>query len=139
MTGHTEQSDFRETTGYLERTETVFIATRRPDGSEQTTPIWAVMVDGQPYIRSGYGERSTWYRRVLKEGGAVFVDGRHRYPVCLEQTGGEALDIAVDQAYRDKYLHIWPGPTHSMTTSPARGTTLRVLPAAEEVPGGHNR
>jgi hypothetical protein len=34
------------------------------DGHEVVTPIWAVVVDGVPYIRSGYGTQPSWYRRV---------------------------------------------------------------------------
>ena len=49
---------------YFTRTDTVHIATERPDGGEVVTPIWAVVVDGVPYIRSGYGAGSKWYLRA---------------------------------------------------------------------------
>jgi hypothetical protein len=43
---------------YFTRTDTVHIATERRDGCEVVTPIWAVVLDRVPYIRSGYGAGS---------------------------------------------------------------------------------
>ena len=40
---------------YFTQTDTVHIATQRRDGGVVVTPIWAVVADGVPYIRNGYG------------------------------------------------------------------------------------
>ncbi|MEV7152264.1 DUF2255 family protein [Streptomyces sp. NPDC093084] len=124
MTAH---AGFQETAAYLERVETAVIATRLPGGGEILTPIWAVTVDGVPYIRSGYGPQAKWYSRALQAGRAVFVDGSRRFPVRLAAATDAALNAAVDQAYITKYRILWPGPTRSMTSEPARTTTLRLL------------
>ncbi|GGJ77058.1 hypothetical protein GCM10011583_05450 [Streptomyces camponoticapitis] len=123
----TATEEFQETTAYLEHVETAMIATTLPRGGEIITPIWAVTVDGVPYIRSGHGTQAKWYRRALQAGRADFVDGTRRFPVRLAATADAARDTAVDQAYIDKYQTLWPGPTRSMTTEPARTTTLRLL------------
>jgi hypothetical protein len=89
--------------GYFTRTGTVNVATELRDGGEVVTPIWSVVVDGVPYIRSGYGARSKWYRRVQRTGKAAFIDGARRYPVTIENLNDEAINLKVDEAYRDKY------------------------------------
>jgi hypothetical protein len=88
---------------YFTRTDTVNIATELQGGGEAVTPIWAVVVDGVPYIRNGYGARSKWYRRVQRAGKAAFIDGARRYPVTIENLNDEAINLKVDEAYRDKY------------------------------------
>jgi hypothetical protein len=89
--------------GYFIRTDTVHIATERPDGGEVVTPIWAVVVDGVPYIRNGYGAESKWYRRAQRTRRATFLDGPRRYPVTIENLNDEAINRKVDEAYRAKY------------------------------------
>jgi hypothetical protein len=89
------------------------------------TPIWAVVVDGVPYIRSGYGPRSKWYRRVQRTGRAAFVDGRHRYPVTIQNVTDEAINRKVDEAYRAKYAG--QGTALRQAVSPrVRTHTMRV-------------
>ncbi|MFC8784956.1 DUF2255 family protein [Streptomyces nigra] len=118
------------TSAYLDRTDTVWIATPLATGQEKTTPIWAVVVEGTPYIRSGLGPDAKWYRRALRAGRAAFLAGPRRLDVALERVTDAALDAAVDQAYQRKY---GPSePTRVMTASPARETTLRVLPLKTE-------
>jgi hypothetical protein len=88
---------------YFTRTDTVHIATELRDGREVVTPIWAVVVDGVPYIRSAYGSRSKWYHRVQRTGRAAFIDGSDRYPVTVENLNDETINRKVDEAYRAKY------------------------------------
>ena len=83
---------------YFTRTDTVRIATERRDGGEVVTPIWAVVVDGVPYIRSAYGLEAKWYRRVQRTGDATFVDGPDRYPVTIENVDDEETNAEVDEA-----------------------------------------
>jgi hypothetical protein len=82
---------------YFTRTDTVNIATELQGGGEAVTPIWAVVVDGVPYIRNGYGARSKWYRRVQRAGKAAFIDGARRYPVTIENLNDEAINLKVDK------------------------------------------
>jgi hypothetical protein len=110
---------------YFARTGTVHIATERQDGSEVVTPIWAVVVDGVPYVRSGYGAASKWYGRVQRTGQAAFIDGPRRYPVTVTNLDDEAVNTKVDEAYRAKYAD--QGPALSQAISPpVRARTMRV-------------
>ena len=108
---------------YLATTSDVIIATELKAGGEIETPIWAVVVDGQGYIRNGFGETSLWYRRAQRTHRAVFVDGANRYPVTIENVSDEATLAAVDAAYRQKYS----GPGLSAVVSAGtREYTMRV-------------
>ena len=109
---------------YLARTDTVRIATDLRAGGEVVTPIWAVVVDGKPNIRSGYGAESKWYRRARRTGRLTFVDGRHRYPGVVVEVTDEATLAAVDAAYLAKYRG-QSGATEA-ASAPTRDNTLRV-------------
>jgi hypothetical protein len=112
---------------YFTRMDTVHIATERRDGGEVVTPIWAVLVEGVPYIRSGYGARSKWYRRVQHTGRAAFVDGPHRYLVTIENLHDEAINRRVDEAYRAKYAgQGWA--LREVVSPQVRARTMRITP-----------
>ena len=112
---------------YLARTDVVNIATELRDGGEIVTPIWAVVVDGVPYVRSGYGTRSNWYRRAHRRGRATFVDGRHRYPVAVAAVDDEGTIDQVDEAYRTKYAR-YGSSVRTMLAPELRAFTMRVTP-----------
>src|SRR5260370_40931422 len=59
---------------YFTRTDTVHIATELRDGGEVVTPIWAVVVDGVPYIRNGYGGLSHFLLAGRPRRGTVPTD-----------------------------------------------------------------
>jgi hypothetical protein len=110
---------------YFRQTGTVHIATALRDGREVVTPIWAVVVAGVPYIRSGYGPRSRWHRRVQRTGRAAFIDGPRRYPVTIENLDDETVNSKVDEAYRAKYAD--QGAAVRQVVSPqVRAHTMRV-------------
>jgi hypothetical protein len=88
---------------YVARTGVLQIATELRSGGEVVTPIWGVVVDGAPYIRSGYGAESHWYRRAQRTGRAALVDDDTRYPVAIENVDDEAINHEVDRAYEAKY------------------------------------
>ena len=110
---------------YVDRTNTIHIATRRQDGREVVTPIWGVVVDGVPYIRSGYGKESNWYQRVQRDGGLSLVDGSRRYPATIENVGDENVIRAVDAAFERKYADE-PDSLAAMVKPEARGFTMRL-------------
>lgn len=112
---------------YLARTDTVHLATELKKGGEVVTPIWSVVVDGVPCIRSGYGAESKWYRRVQRTGRAAFVDGSTRYPVKVENVADESVIAAVDEAYRTKYAR--QAEALSEVVAPeVRAYTMRIIP-----------
>jgi hypothetical protein len=110
---------------YFTQTGTVHIATTLRDGREVVTPIWAVVVDGVPYIRSGYGPRSRWHRHVQRTGRAAFIDGPHRYPVTIENLDDETVNSKVDEAYRAKYAD-QGGALRQVVSPQVRAYTMRV-------------
>ena len=120
---------FDATVEYLDSTETVVIATPLRAGGEARTWIWAVTVDGVPYIRSGYGHGSAWYQRALRNRRGAFLDGGHRHEVAFEPEPDEQVNQAIDRAYTAKHARRWRGPAAAMIADTARGTTLRVMPA----------
>jgi hypothetical protein len=112
---------------YFARTETVHIATELRGEGEVLTPIWAVVVDGVPYVRSGYGTESKWYRRVQRTGRAAFIDGARRYPVTIENLDDETINSKVDEAYHAKYAG--QGRALRRVLSPrVRAYTMRLTP-----------
>jgi hypothetical protein len=110
---------------YLANTDTVRIATELRDGSEVVTPIWAVVMDGVPYIRSAYGGGSKWYRRVQLTGRATFVDGANRYPASVENLADETTNERVDAAYRAKYAG-QGGALRAVVAPLSRSHTMRI-------------
>jgi hypothetical protein len=110
---------------YLANTDTVRIATELRAGGEVVTPIWAVVVDGVPYVRSAYGGGSKWYRRVQRTGRATFVDGADRYPATVENLDDEAINERVDEAYRAKYAG-QGGALRAVVAPPSRAHTMRI-------------
>ncbi|MEV4623004.1 DUF2255 family protein [Asanoa sp. NPDC049573] len=109
---------------YFANTDTVRISTSLRTGGEVQTPIWAVVVEGVPYIRSGYGPDSKWYRRAHRSGRATFVDGPHRYPATIIDVADEPTLAAVDAAYRAKYAG--QSGVREMVTETARDCTMRL-------------
>jgi hypothetical protein len=113
----------------LENVEEVEMRTPRSDGTPTSRPIWVVVVDGVPYVRSYAGERGAWWRRAKAEGEAELGVEGDALPVrVVPEVGGE-LDDEVSDAYRAKYGRHWPGPTEAMLTPPVVATTLRLEPA----------
>jgi hypothetical protein len=111
-------------TAYLASTDDVILATELKAGGEIHTEIWAVVVDGEGYIRNGFGEASKWYRRAQRTHRAAFLDGDRRYPVTILDVDDEAILAAVDAAYTAKYR----GPGLSAVVSPdTRRYTMRVV------------
>lgn len=119
-----------DTIDYFASTGTIHIATELRSGHEVVTPIWGVVVDGVPYIRSAYGPGSKWYRRARATGHAVFVDGSDRHPARIESVADEATNRKVDDAYRTKYAG-HESAVREVTSSQARRLTMRVLPGPQ--------
>jgi hypothetical protein len=112
---------------HFKRADVVHIATELKAGGEVVTPIWGVVVGGVPYIRSGYGPDSRWYRRAERTRRATFIDGNQRYPVTIENLDDEAINREVDRAYAAKYAG--QGQALRQVVSPeVRRFTMRLTP-----------
>jgi hypothetical protein len=110
----------------LDRLAEIDVRTPRRDGSVASRPIWVVVVDGEPYVRSYHGERGAWYRRSLADGHAEFVVGDRVLDLAVEPARGDELDERVSAAFRAKYGARSPGPTEAMLVPEVVVTQLRL-------------
>ncbi|MFF4397076.1 DUF2255 family protein [Streptomyces sp. NPDC001480] len=110
---------------YMDRAEIV-LWVRQADGRWSARTVWAVVLDGQAYVRSAFGRRSAWYRRVLRHADTEVEVGRDRLRVTFQPVDDPELVQRVSGAYRAKYGLSWPGPMESMNGSEAAATTMRL-------------
>ncbi len=54
---------------------------RSPGATVHRTTIWAVVDDGEVYVRSWLGETGRWYQEVLANPDAVLHAGGEQFPV----------------------------------------------------------
>ncbi len=134
---------FDEIVRVLDETQVVAVVTTRADGQQIATPIWSMVVDGVPYIRSVYGERAWWYRHVRAGRPVAFALGDGR---IAESDRTAALDLPrgrveteyvpvddevqakVDEELRRKYASS-PESVAMMLSDDALACTLRVIEA----------
>jgi hypothetical protein len=82
----------------------LFVSPLRADGVTYGTPTqtWALVVDGNVYVRAANGPASRWYQAAItQKAGRVRVAGQH-YDVTFEAAGDEN-EAAIDAAYEAKY------------------------------------
>jgi hypothetical protein len=110
----------------FDETNVVDIETRSAKGTKHEIPIWIVVVDGVPYVRSVRGPAGRWYRELLASGdGAVVVAGK-RVPV--RATKDSSAIEAVSEALRKKYARSGQS-LQSMLRPNVLDTTVRLDPA----------
>lgn len=134
---------FSDVVSHLDRTRVVAIVTRRQDGSRTATPIWAVVIDGIPYIRSAYGDTAWWYRHVragrpvefvMADGAIAEKDKTAALGLPAEQVGvtdvraDDPIQDAIDEALWAKYADE-PASVEETITPRARSCTFRVVAA----------
>src|SRR5438067_1371012 len=84
--------------------EVVTIGFQRPDGSRGSTPIWAVRVGDDLFVRSMNGPRGGWYRRLrARPDGEVRDQAGHGYPMRAEPVEDTSTIAEVTRAYGTKY------------------------------------
>ena len=118
---------FAALTDYLETTDTVTIVTTRKTGEEKRTPIWSVVADGRPYVRSAYGARGAWYRRALARGTVAFLPGDREVVVDVQHVADDATIAVVDAAYSAKYAS-QSASLRPMLQDESRACTLLIVP-----------
>jgi hypothetical protein len=104
------------------------ISSRRRDGtlSPQVT-IWAVRLGDDIYIRSVNGPDATWYRNTrTRPTGRVWSGGIERD--VRFAPADDQLEDRIDDAYRTKF-GASSSPTQRIVASPARDTTIHLVPA----------
>ncbi len=119
-----------ETLDALDRTEEVHIETRR-DASfpGHETVIWAVVVDGDAFVRSVRGAKGGWYREASANPEVTLRVNDERVPArAVPETDARTIE-RVSGAIREKYGASYPGPTAAMLREEVLTTTLRLLQA----------
>lgn len=91
--------------------------------------VWAVVVEGQVFVRSWGVKPQGWYRTLrLEPRGKLQVDGRS-FPIRAVRTRSERLKKAVDRAYKEKYNT--PGSlkyVRDLCRTKSRATTTELAP-----------
>ncbi len=105
----------------------LFVSPLREDGTTFGTPTqtWALIVDGDVYVRAANGPQSRWYQAAMSQkAGRVRVADK-TYDVAFEPAGDQASD-AIDAAYEAKY----PGSTAVpiMRGDGPKSATVRIVP-----------
>jgi hypothetical protein len=110
---------------FMDRAEIV-LWVQHADSRWSARTVWVVVLDGEAYVRSAFGRRSAWYRRVLRHAGTEVEMAGVRLSVTLQPVDDPELVRRVSGAYRAKYGLSWPGPVESMNGHEAAATTLRL-------------
>jgi len=111
---------------HLDRTDTVHVITRTADGEERRTPIWSVVADGEPFIRSVDGPEGFWFRRAVARGWVAFeIDGT-RVEADVKHVQDATTVAAVDAALEAKYAR-QRSSVRSMMKDSARESTLHLV------------
>jgi hypothetical protein len=114
----------------LDGTEEVHVETKRNASSpEHETVIWAVVADGDAFVRSVRGEKGRWYREASANPYVTLRVGDRRVPVRAVPEADARTIEKVSEAIREKYGASYPGPTAAMVREEVLSTTLRLLPA----------
>ncbi len=112
----------------FDETKVVDIETRSAKGTQHSVPIWIVVVDGVPYVRSVRGPQGRWYRELLARGDGAVVAGGKRVPVRATKDSSAKGIEAVSEALRQKYRRSGQSLA-SMLRPDVLDTTVRLDPA----------
>lgn len=125
----------------LDETKVVAVVTTRQNGEPVATPIWAMVVDGVPYVRSVYGEAGWWYKHVVAGRPVAFVDGDGsiaerdraaalelpRVDVALAPvSAGDPIQGSIDAEIERKYAGANRSSVDAMLAETAIACTFRV-------------
>jgi hypothetical protein len=112
----------------FDETKVVDIETRSLKGTDHSVPIWIVVVDGVPYVRSVRGPAGRWYRELLAKGDGAVVAGGKRIPVRATKDSSAKGIETVSEALRQKYRRSGQSLA-SMLRPDVLDTTVRLDPA----------
>jgi hypothetical protein len=112
----------------FDETKVVEIETVSPKGTKHSVPIWIVVVDGVPYVRSVRGPKGRWYRELLARGeGAIVAPGKRTAVKAKKDRTKAAID-GTSEALRRKYKTSGASLA-SMLRADVLNTTVRLEPA----------
>jgi hypothetical protein len=111
----------------FDETKIVEIETVSPKGTKHSVPIWIVVVDGVPYVRSVRGPKGRWYRELLARGEGAIVAGGKRTAVKAKKDRTKAAIDGTSDALRQKYKTSGSSLA-SMLRADVLNTTVRLVP-----------
>lgn len=88
----------------ISSTPDLYVSPFRQDGTTYGTPTqtWALVVDGNVYVRAANGTGSSWYQAAVTQGaGRVRIAGT-TFDVTFEKAAPD-VNAAIDAAYEAKY------------------------------------
>ena len=113
----------------IEHEDEVDIEPLTGDGQRgKRVTIWAVVADGEVYVRSVRAGRGRWYQLLLKQPLGVLHVGNREVPFRAERVEDPKLLEQVSEAYRQKYAKRWPRDTAPMVQGDTLNATLRLGP-----------
>jgi hypothetical protein len=111
----------------IDEADDLHIAPFREDSTTYGTPtwIWAVVVEGDLYVRAYNGQNSRWYKSAMKQkAGRIQAAGMIK-EVAFEPVEGD-INAQIDEAYKKKYSD---SPYLSpMIANQAKAATVKIVP-----------
>ncbi|MER7198977.1 hypothetical protein CG723_31330 [Streptomyces sp. CB01635] len=79
----------------------LFVSPFRTDRTTYGTPTqtWALVVDGDVYVRAASGRQSSWYRAAVSQRAGRVRNAGEFHDVVFEPAGGGDIDAAYEAKY----------------------------------------
>jgi hypothetical protein len=119
----------------IDRTKEVRIETSMPGGAANTVIIWAVVDQGDVFVRSWKGANARWYRQAVANPEVALLFAGRRLPArAVAATDPDSI-ARTSSALERKYAG--DPATKDMVRDEILGTTLRLesAPASQGEPG----
>ncbi len=84
----------------LQHVGVIDVVTQDADGDVRTTPVWFVLIDGEPYLRTS---GSRWLENLRRDPEHRLVIEDREYAARAEIVEGDALVARIDAASLEKY------------------------------------
>jgi hypothetical protein len=111
----------------FDKEKTVEIETQSAKGTKHSVPIWIVVADDVPYVRSVRGPQGRWYRELLARGEGAIVARGKRTPVKAVHDRSKIAIDATSAGLRRKYKSSGQSLA-SMLLDNVLDTTVRLEP-----------
>jgi hypothetical protein len=111
----------------IDEADDLHIAPFREDGKTYGTPtwIWAIVVNGNLYVRANNGANSRWYQSAIQQKtGRIHAAGLIK-EARFEPAQGE-INKAIDEAYKKKYGDSPYLP--AMISDRSKAATVKITP-----------
>src|SRR6266487_3391699 len=115
----------------IDEANDLHISPFREDGKTYGTPtwIWAVVVEGDLFVRAYNGINSRWYKSAIQQ-----KDGRIQAAGMTKEVAFELVDGTINESIDDGYRKKYRGSPYlnSMISERAKEATIKILPGMEQ-------